>query len=65
MKYFLVGIKGNSKSYIINDIFYNTLIDLLLTIAISFKFAFDSTDDLLINGEKLHFEININKYKFL
>ena len=29
------------------------------------KCAFDSTDNLLINGEKLHFEVNINKYKFL
>ena len=29
------------------------------------KFAFYSTVDLLIYGEKLHFEVNINKYKSL
>lgn len=47
----VTGIKGSGKSYLLNTLFYNHLIDEGIAVNHIIKFAFDSIDDLIKIGE--------------
>lgn len=49
----ITGIRRCGKSYLMNDIFYNSLIAEGVDESHIVKFAFDSADDLLLIGENL------------
>lgn len=56
----VTGIRRCGKSYLMNDIFYNHLIESGVKKDHIVKFAFDSADDLLLIGEDLQ---ELAKYK--
>lgn len=56
----VTGIRRCGKSYLMNDIFYNYLIESGVKKDHVVKFAFDSADDLLLIGEDLQ---ELAKYK--
>ena len=56
----VTGIRRCGKSYLMNDIFYNYLIESGVKKDHIVKFAFDSADDLLLIGEDLQ---ELAKYK--
>lgn len=47
----ITGIKGSGKSYLLNTLFYNHLINEGIDVNHIIKFAFDSIDDLIKIGE--------------
>ena len=56
----ITGIRRCGKSYLLNTIFYNHLIECGIDKDHIIRFAFDSADDLLLIGESL---IKIEKEK--
>ena len=56
----ITGIRRCGKSYLLNNIFYNHLLESGITDDHIIRFAFDSADDLYLIGESL---IQIEKEK--
>ena len=58
----ITGIRRSGKSYLLNTLFYNHLIESGIESDHIIRFAFDSADDLLLIGEDLQ-ELTLMKRK--
>ncbi len=64
----ITGIRRSGKSYLLNTIFYNFLIEKGINESHIIRFAFDSADDLRLIGEDLQelaeqkHKVNLNKF---